>query len=353
MPPPAETIAGSQPPPNAQGQDALQATIDAWLVDTGTVGVVVAAILPNGDTITAAGGLADREGDLGLETGASFRIGSITKVYTATLVMQLAEEGLLSVADPVRRYLPQAPAEMTVGQLLNHTSGLRDVDVAAGIFEAIQNADEVTTPDDTISTVLAEPLAFAPGSRQAYSSIGYLVLERVVEAVTGQSYETALQERILGPLGLTKTALERSDSALPTPYERLSPGSPQISLGPISTTNLARAAGAAGALVAPADEVVRFAAALFDTRIVSRETLLTMMDNSNDSLGEFGMGLAVYEVAGKQLYGHNGRTIGFASSLRHDPATAITVVALSNDGSAPTDELADALLASLVAEPGR
>jgi CubicO group peptidase (beta-lactamase class C family) len=241
---------------------------------------------------------------------------------------------------------------MTVDQLLGHTSGLRDVDVAAGIFTAIQNPEDVVAPEDPIDSALQEPLAFEPGRRQSYSSIGYLVLERILETVTGQSYEDALQDRILGPLRLDSTALEQADSVLPTPYERLSPGSPQISLAPISTTGLARAAGAAGALVAPAEEVAAFATALFDGRVVTPASLMRMMDTSGETPDEYGLGLAVYQVAGDRLVGHNGRTIGFASALRHSIEAGITVVVLSNDGSAPTDELADVLVALLAAASG-
>ena len=336
------------PPP---GHEELQSAVDGWLLDTGTVGVAVVALLPDGRNLSAVGGWSDRELETPMAADAIFRIGSVTKVYTAALVMQLAEEGLLTLDDSVQEYVPAAPAEMTVGQLLRHQSGLRDVDVAAGIFEAIQNPTETAAPEDTISSAL-EQLAFEPGLRQSYSSIGYLVLERVVEATTGQEYEDALRERILVPLGLAATMLERSDSVLATPYERLSPSGPQISLAALPTTGLARAAGAAGALTAPAREVAAFAGALFEAKIVGRDSLMTMMNTSGEPFAEFGTGLAVYTVSGGETFGHNGRTIGFASSLRHDPAGGVTVVVLSNDGSAATDELADSLVALLVRSSG-
>jgi len=341
--PPQSTVS----PLRAADQEALQEAVDGWLIDTGTVGVAVVALLPDGRSLSAVGGWSDRERETPMAADVVFRIGSITKVYTATLIMQLAEEGLLTLDDSVREYVPAAPAEMTVGQLLSHRSGLRDVDVAVGIFEAIQNPTETTQPEDTIASELQQ-LAFAAGQRQSYSSIGYLVLERVIEAVSGQAYEDVLLERILGPLELTATMLEGSDSPLATPYERLSPGNPQISLAALSTTGLARAAGAAGALIAPAGEVAAFARELFDARIVSEDSLMTMMNTAGEPLAEFGMGLAIYPVAGGRMFGHNGRTIGFASSLRHHPPTGVTVVVLANDGSAATDELADSVVALLV-----
>lgn len=341
-----ETPQPTAAPVSPAGLEELQTAVGDWLIETGTVGVAVVALMPNGRTLSAVGGWSDREEETPVATDTIFRIGSITKVYTAALIMHLVETGMLTLEDSVREYVPEAPQEMTIGHLLSHRSGLRDVDVAAGIFEAIQNPTETAAPEDTIGSALQQ-LAFDPGLRQSYSSIGYLVLERVVEAATGQDYEDVLRERILVPLDLTATMLERSDSALATPYERLTPSGPQVSLAALPTTGLARAAGAAGALVAPAQEVAAFAAALFEAMIVSQESLMTMMNTSGEPLAEFGTGLAVYPLAGGKTFGHNGRTIGFASSLRHDPAGGVTVVVLSNDGSAATDVLADSLVVLL------
>ena len=139
------------------------------------------------------------------------------------------------------------------------------------------------------------------------------------------------------------TQLEELDSSIPTPYERLGSASPAISLAGLPTAQFARGAGAAGGLIASAEDIAGFVRRLFAGEVVGAASLEAMMDVAPPR-SDYGLGLAVYEVEGAPVFGHNGRTIGFASSVRHDPTTNVTVVVLSNDGAAPTDELAQLLM---------
>lgn len=317
------------------------AEVEAWQVANDVVGAVILVVGPDGAGRPIATGFSDRQAATPMIAGERFRIGSITKVYTAALVMRLVEDGALELDGSVSEYLSNFPEQVTVRQLLSHTAGLRDVDVAAGIFEAIESGGLPESDGDPIDTALANGLAFDPGTQQSYSSIGYLALERVIEAATGLAWDEVLAQLVLG--SDVGTQLEEVDSAIPTPYERLGSASPAISLAGFPTAQFARGAGAAGGLIASAEDVARFVRRLFAGEVVAAASLEAMIEVA-PPLSDYGLGLAIYEVAGAQIFGHNGRTIGFASSVRHDPAANVTVVVLSNDGAAPTDELAQLLI---------
>ena len=320
--------------------------VETWGDSTDVVGATVFVVRGDGSTETIEYGFADREAGVRTDADSQYRIGSITKVYTAATVMSLAEDGLLALDDPAADYVPSLPPEITIEHLLGHTSGLRDVDVTAGIIEMALGGGEAGDPLDSPMEVVDRGLAFEPGTRQEYSSVGYLALERVIEAATATTYEEALTEHL--PLVGTSTELEDGESELPTAYERLSPAIPAFSLADLETTAFARNAGGAGAIVATAADVAGFIRALFDGAVVSEASLERMMDAGPPRV-EYGLGLSVYPVAGTTVYGHNGRTIGFAASVRHDPATNTTVVVLANDGGAETSEFADQLIAAELA----
>ena len=325
---------------------AVADLVDTWGDSIDVVGATVLIVRSDGSTETIEYGFADREAGIPTDADSRYRIGSITKVYTAATVMSLAEDGLLALDDPAADYVPLLPPEITIEHLLGHTSGLRDVDVTAGIIEVALGGGEAGDPPDSPLEGVERGLAFEPGTRQEYSSVGYLALERVIEAAAGTTYEEALAEQL--PLAGTSTELENGASELPTAYERFSPAIPAFSLADLETTAFARNAGGAGALVATAADVAGFIRALFDGAVVSEASLERMMDAGPPRV-EYGLGLSVYPVAGTTVYGHNGRTIGFAASVRHDPATNTTVVVLANDGGAETSEFADQLIAAELA----
>jgi len=320
--------------------------VETWGDSIDAVGATVLVVRGDGSTETIEYGFADREAGVRTDADSRYRIGSITKVYTAATVMSLAEDGLLALDDPAADYVPSLPPEITIEHLLGHTSGLRDVDVTAGIIEVALGGGEAGDPLDSPQEVVDRGLAFEPGTRQEYSSVGYLALERVIEAAAATTYEEALTEHL--PLAGTSTELEDGESDLPTAYERFSPAIPALSLADLETTAFARNAGGAGALVATAADVAGFIRALFDGAVVSEASLEQMMDAGPPRV-EYGLGLSVYPVAGTTVYGHNGRTIGFATSVRHDSATNTTVVVLANDGGAETSEFADQLIAAELA----
>ena len=207
---PAPTTGTTTAPQQACAQPAAQpdrdASIDQLLtkVTEAASGGVVVAVRSGGEPLRfCAAGRADRAGRQ-LETGDSFRIGSITKTFVAVLTMQLVEEGQVDLTAPVDQILPGVAwtTGVTVEQLLNHTSGIPEyVDVL--LSQVRGDWDRVWTPHEVLALVDTRRRPFEAGADQEYSNTNYLLLGMVLEAVTGQPWTALVQERIVVPLGLT------------------------------------------------------------------------------------------------------------------------------------------------------
>ncbi len=311
-------------------------------MDREVVGAI-AGIYADGDFIALTStGVLDVDGPAPLTTGSPMRIGSLTKTFTAALVVALAEQGVLALTDPVSLLLPDAPAGLTIEQLLSHESPFRDGDVSGQLLQAVADPTSIETPEDATARLLGGSFSAAPNAHQAYASVNYVVVDQVVAAAVGQPYEDVLRTEILEPIGLSSTGFVPVDE-LPSPHERLDPSQPPLSLATFETDAAVRASGAAGALISTAADLGAFFEALFTGEVITKDSLQAMLDVSSSTRTDYGLGIGVYSAGGKTLFGHNGRTIGFASSVRHDPDRRQTVIVLSNDGGAPTSELAQKL----------
>lgn len=324
--------------------DDLDTRVTAWIESQDLVGAAAAVAAPDHALSVAAAGWKDRESEILLSAASQYRIASITKMFTAALTMDLVEDGLVGLQDPVSDYLEGVTAAITVEQLLSHTTGLEDTDIAGDILTAIFDPSSVRSAEEVAEDAIASA-DLNPGALQSYSSLNYIVLGAVIEAVTGDTYEAVLQERILNPVGLDQTGLETPKADLPTAYEHPLPGQPALSLAEFPTTEAAAASWSAGALISTIADLITFSDILFTGQIVTPDSLDLMLDTDTPPRDQYGLGIAAYEIGETTVYGHNGRTIGYATSLRHDPITGTTVVVLSNDGNAPTAEFADELMA--------
>ncbi len=204
----ARALAGQAARPTAA---SVAATVDSLVADfqraTGVPGVSVAVIRAGRDTLAYKGyGLADVENDVPATPRTVYRIGSITKQFTSAAVLQLAEQGRLSLDAALGTVLPQVPAAwrgVTIRQLLSHTSGIRSYTDIGPRWQRRWGEDMV--PDTILSLVRDDTLDFAPGTRWHYDNTGYVVLGMVVEKVAGQPYAEYLREHLWQPLGLTST----------------------------------------------------------------------------------------------------------------------------------------------------
>ncbi|MGY4960162.1 serine hydrolase domain-containing protein [Streptomyces sp. 900105245] len=239
----------------------------------------------------------------GIARADHFRAGSVTKTFIATLVLQLAAEHRLSLSDTVERHLPgllRGPGtdgrHITLRALLTHTSGLPD------FTEATHGTVPLTASQAVRLALLLPP---AHRGRYSYSSTNYVLLGLVVRQVTGRSYATEAERRIIAPLGLTGTSFPGSRTSLPSPHGRAytADGSDVTRLDP-------RVAGAAGELVTTLADLDRFYAALLGGRLLPPRRLREMLD-TRAAHGAYGMGLFPVRLpCGTTVWGHNGRISG-------------------------------------------
>ncbi|MEW1927253.1 serine hydrolase domain-containing protein [Streptomyces sp. NPDC088360] len=232
-----------------------------------------------------------------------FRAGSITKTFIATVALQLAAERRLSLSDPVDRHLPGLirgrgldGRTLTLRALLTHTSGLADYTTGTKGLVPL-------TPTEAVRTALALP-ATTPG-RWSYSNTNYVVIGMVIRQVTGRSYATETERRIITPLRLSGTSFPGTRTTLPSPHGRAytSEGQDVTALDP-------SVAGAAGELISTLTDLDRFYAALLAGRLLPAPQLRQML-NTRAAEGRYGMGLYPQKLpCGTTVWGHNGRIPG-------------------------------------------
>jgi D-alanyl-D-alanine carboxypeptidase len=279
------------------------------VVSDGVPGAL-ALVHDGGRTDTTATGLADVGARLKLRAGDRFRVGSVTKTFVATVVLQLAAEGRLRLDEPVSRWLPGLLPDgdrITIRDLLAHRSGLPDVADDPAVLDGPRSD---WSPRWLVALTARQPRTAAPGGAFRYSSTNYLLLGLVVERVTGRSLASELARRIIGPLHLTNTALR--PGAVPGAHVhgyRLA--SHQGVVDPRAEphdleTRSARWAGASGDLVSSADDLARFFAALLGGDLLPPAQLRAM----EAVRPRYGLGLAVYPTPCGRAWGHTGNLNG-------------------------------------------
>ncbi|UQT61258.1 beta-lactamase family protein [Streptomyces durmitorensis] len=309
-----------------------------------------------------ASGVLHRGTGVEATTDSVFQMGSIAKIYTASLIMRLAESGELDLDAPVVEVLPEFSAAdpdatkvITTRQLLSHTSGLtcdfthdsgRGDDCLAKYVEAARDV----------------ALDCPPGTALSYSSVGYNVLGRIIEVVTGKVWDKALEDLLLTPLSLTHT-MTLPEQALRFRAAMGHLGEAGQDPDPAPAWDLMpRSAGPYGRVIATAGDVVRLAQmhlngglAQDGTRVLSEETVALMQqrvvespDKWTVSADGWGLGWTLYDWDGVQGYGHDGASIGQYGYLRVVPSAGVAVALLTNGGGAR--ELYAALYRELLAD---
>ncbi|GAA2718250.1 serine hydrolase domain-containing protein [Streptomyces luteosporeus] len=264
-----------------------------------------------------------------------FRIGSITKTFVATVVLQLEAEHRLRLSDPVERRLPGVVRgygydgrRITVRQLLNHTSGIFDYTDDPALRRRLSEREfpahrfAVHTPSSLVATALAHRPLFAPGRGWSYSNTNYLLAGMVVERVTGHPYADEIERRVLRPLHLRATSLPGRSSALPRPmgrgYVRL-PGEGGGSALHDVTALSPTAAGAAGEMISTTGDLDAFLRALLGGRLLPRRQLaemLTTVDTHTKDAGRYGLGIGERTLScGVTLWGHDGAVPGWMAAV--------------------------------------
>jgi CubicO group peptidase (beta-lactamase class C family) len=275
-----------------------------------------------------------------------FRVGSITKMFTAAAVLRLTEEGRLSVDDPVSKYISElaAAGPLTLRMLLTQTSGLHDYTHTPAFGEEQRNSHTTKQMIDYIASM--KPLTdFAAGSKWAYSNSNYYVLGAIVEKVSGASLGQYLETNIIAPAGITTTVADREDDVVlhrASGYVPVEGKSGHFRNAPFFSMDNA---GGAGALRSTAVDLARWQQALFAGRIITLRSVaaMTTPGRLNDgaiairpdapiSLGppSYGFGLELGTVDGEQAIGHGGSVPGFTSYLVTFPKLQMTVAIMTN-----------------------
>ncbi|WP_327152086.1 serine hydrolase domain-containing protein [Nocardia sp. NBC_01329] len=313
-----------EPPVSPARVNSVQAELDS-AVGSGAVGAL--ATLSEGDTDTVlTSGVADTSARAPIPTDRPqhVRVGSITKTFTAAVVLQLVAEHKVDLDRSIDSYLPGritgADADgqaITIRQILGHRSGLPELTGSPGGEEYRAARDGRTfSPDEEIAKALGNPAQFAPGAQFKYTNTNYLVAGRLIEVVTGHRYSDELRDRILAPLHLSGTYLPATgDTVLREPHPI---GYRTIDGAITDVTRIEPSLlWSAGALVSTGGDLNRFYTALSAGQVVPRPQLRQMLDGVDMGNGDgmfYGLGLGYTQLpCGTQFVGHNGGIFGFSA----------------------------------------
>lgn len=317
----------------------LQAAIDSIRTTGKYPGLSAAVMFPDGTVWSGVSGVAVLKPAQPLTSDTLFSVGSISKTFLAALIGRLARLGTLSLDDPLSRYMPNYPnaENISLRQLLNHTSGLQDLFSAPGVAELILGSPTANLTADQILAKIGKPY-FAPGKGYKYSNTNYVLLGLVVEKITGQTVAALVRAAFLTPLGLGSTYMQTEEKAQgPMAHGYMPPASRPVDnfAGTMLPFNSeATAVGFAGAYVSTATDLAVWANALYGGAILDEATLAAMADISTSTPYKpkfpYGLGFEQTSLAGQVAWGHRGNLDGFWSAMFYLPAYHVTVVVLIN-----------------------
>jgi D-alanyl-D-alanine carboxypeptidase len=344
----ATTAALSNAPP-PEWLAAVRQEIDARAAEERFSGVVLVA---QGATIALheARGFADVERRTAMTLDTRLNLGSMNKMFTAVAVAQLAQSGKLKFTDTVATHLPDyvnadVAARVTIHQLLTHTAGVGNI--FGPEYEA--RRDGLKRVSDYLALFASQPLRFEPGARWEYSNGGYIVLGAIVERVSGLSYDDYVRRHVFEVAGMTRTGFTPKD-ALPA----------DTAVGVMrreggrrpNTAQLPFLGSPAGGGYSTAADLLRFAQALLDHRLLSREsTDLVLAGKAETPRGKYAYGFSERFVAGKRVVGHNGGFPGVNGELQILPDSREVLVVLANVDPPAASQLAERVLERLTAPP--
>jgi len=349
----------------------LQAALERDQAAMAAPGMVATLLFADGHGWSGTAGVADLASGRALSVTTPFAVASISKTFLAAEVLALVDAGTLRLDASAAGLLPGVlvggrpldPA-ITIHELLDHTSGLRD-------FLIDRNLERAVDADPRHAWTPAETLAYAgkpvapPGTGYHYANTNFVLLGLIVERLTGRTLAQEYRTRFLDPLGMTQTfyqVAERPTSRLPTAYRyttnKLDETPVDVSDGTAVRpfTAITTAAGAAGSMAASAPDLARWATALYGGKILSPGALRAMIDDATvtstlDPAYPYGLGLQAFEIDGRLSYGHSGRLVGARSAMRWFPDLGMAIVVLTNESRFDPGEVVADLLAIVAPRP--
>lgn len=276
-----------------------------------------------------------------------YLIGSITKQFTATAIMQLVEKGMVDLEAPITKYLPDYPREtgdkVTIHLLLRHSSGV------PSYTDDVELMGHRTMPgslEEILATFKDKPLEFEPGSQYKYSNSGYILLGVVIEAVSGKSYEDYIKENIFDVVGMANSGYAHHDLIIPD----RAVGYTEDDNGELINAYVVHASWpySAGALYSTVEDMLLWDQALYTEKVLSKASLDQMF---TPGLGDYGYGWVIRDAFGRKLIRHNGGIDGFHTSFNRWVDDGVCIAVFSNNDMAPSDGIAAGLAAIILNQP--
>jgi CubicO group peptidase (beta-lactamase class C family) len=290
-------------------------------------------------------GLANAEWNIANTPDTKFRLGSITKQFTSALILQLTEQGVVSLDDSIRKYYTEAPPAwqgVTLHHLLSHQSGIPSYTDLPGFFETMATVPR--TPAELIRLTDEKPLEFDPGTKYKYDNSGYVLLGYVIEKVSGRKYDEQLRHAILAPLGMSDTGYDSYTAILPHRAEGYVRANGDVRRAAYLDMTLPYAAGS---LYSTVDDLLKWDQALYGTAVLSEASKQKMWTPNRS---DYGYGWMIEKRFGTAVVGHDGGIPGFNSTIIRLPEKKLVVVVLANANTLSTHSMAEGLLGVALGE---
>lgn len=327
-------------------QDSINARVDKLfaLWDKPDSPGCALAIIKDGSIVYKRGyGAADLDHDIAIKPDTVFHVASLSKQFTAFAVLLLAQQGKLSLDDPVRKYIPELRdfgTPVTIRHLLHHTSGLRD-QWNLLIMSGWRLSEDVVRDDDVLDLVSRmKTLNFKPGDQHLYSNTGFTLLAQIVKRVSGKSLREFADANIFKPLGMTRTFF-RDDHLVIVKNQAYAYNPGPGGVFKLSVPNYDTVG--ASSLLTTVEDLARWDQNFYDYRVGNRAIIEQMQApgtlNSGEKL-DYAMGLAVLKYKGLKVVEHSGADAGYRSHLMRFPDQRFSVACLCNAGNANPSRLA-------------
>jgi len=322
----------------ASPQESLDAYLAAEMSRRHIPGLAVAVVKDGKPVLLKGYGLSNLELSTPATADTVFRLGSITKQFTATAIMMLADEGKLSPDDLLSKHLPDVPPAwkaITLRQLLNHVSGIHNF---TELPNAMRNIRLDVTHDQRLGAVRDRPLDFKPGEKFHYSNTNYFILGMVVEKVSGESYSQFLNQRLFQPLGMTATRLYDYRAITPNRAAGYTSQGGRLENADYMSPSQPFAAGA---MESTATDMGKWLAAL-DThpesilKPASWEQMYTPGQLNDGGHTKYGFGWTVSTMAGRRALAHGGLVPGFNAFINRLPDDHLSLAILTNSAPPPS-----------------
>ncbi|MGZ0147212.1 serine hydrolase domain-containing protein [Kribbella sp. WER1] len=284
----------------------------------------VLGIWHDGETTIAPYGVLNRSTGVHTTADSLFQIGSVSKPWTASMIVQLAAEGRLQLDDPIVKLLPEAPVDerITVRRLLTHTSG-----IDGDLFTDTGRGDDCL--QRYVALLADVDQLFEPGTAYSYCNAGFVLLGRLIEVLDDRTWDASLKARLIDPLGLTHTVTLPEEAIL----HNAAVGHLATDGSRVQTWQLPRSIGPAGTITASAADVLEFAKLHLTERYAVMQEPQVPFAAGIGGFVDLGLTWRIYDWDGRRLFGHDGSTISQLAFLRIDPEARLIMCLLTNSGN--------------------